>query len=153
MLIFSTESIFDVPAEALVNPVNCVGVSGKGLALSFRKRFPDNYQHYRETCLQNQLKLGEVLVFERTAPPRFIINFPTKYHWRNPSHLSAIEQGLGNLKCAVRQYAIQSIAIPALGCGLGGLEWKNVRPLLEAFAESLPDVEVYLFPPKEGKHE
>jgi O-acetyl-ADP-ribose deacetylase (regulator of RNase III) len=137
------------PAMALVNAVNTVGVMGKGLALQFKNAHPDNFKAYLKACKQDQIRVGQMLIFDRglLAVPRYIINFPTKKHWRHPSKLEYISAGLDDLTFQVRSLGIQSIAIPALGTGLGGLEWAEVRPLiLEAFV-LLPDVQVWLFEP------
>lgn len=136
-------------AEALVNTVNCVGVMGRGVALQFRKAFPENYQAYRAVCDRAELQPGMMLVHDlgRLTNPRYIINFPTKRHWKGKSRLEDIESGLTALVREVRARGITSIAVPPLGCGLGGLRWSDVRPRIErAFAE-LPDVQVQLFEP------
>ena len=137
MLQFLQGDLIGAEAEALVNTVNTVGVMGKGVALQFRKAFPDNYVAYRRACDRGEVRVGTMFVFEREAllPPRFIINFPTKEHWRAKSKLEHIEQGLVDLVAVVKEEGISSIAIPPLGCGNGGLEWQDVRPLIEnAFA-------------------
>lgn len=148
-------NLFDAQTEALVNTVNCVGVMGKGIAFQFDKRFPWNSREYVERCKAGEMKPGRVLVvpspqkdvFEATEP-RFIINFPTKDHWRSPSKLEWIRSGLVNLVEEVRARGIASLAIPPLGCGNGGLKWSEVRPLIEAAFASLPDVRVLLYPPE-----
>lgn len=136
-------------AEALVNTVNCVGVMGKGIALQFKQAFPDNYDFYRDACTKDLVKPGAMLTYETGSMvnPRVIINFPTKRHWKGKSKLEDIEKGLSALKSEVRRLGIKSIAIPPLGCGNGGLEWEQVRPLIvETFME-LPDVRVLLYAP------
>lgn len=118
-------------AEAIINPVNCVGVSGKGLALQFKESYPLNYRHYREACESGKLKIGRVHVFSTGMEnPKYIINFPTKNHWREKSKLEYIELGLEDLKKQILNRKIKSIALPKLGCGLGGLSWKDVKPLI-----------------------
>jgi len=144
--------LFASGAEAFVNPVNCVGVAGKGLALEFKRRFPDNYAAYRLACEEAALRVGRPVVFELPVMrprrrPWFIINFPTKDHWRRPSRLEWIESGLEFLLADVRQLSILSIAMPALGCGLGGLPWSEVRPLIEHFALSTR-AQVMVFAPR-----
>ena len=136
-------------ADALVNTVNCVGVMGRGIALQFRRAFEDNYEAYRKACLAGEVRPGRMFVFERTGlePPRWIINFPTKRHWRGKSRLDDIRAGLVDLVQVVREKGVRSIAIPPLGCGLGGLEWSVVRPSIEEALLSVPEVEVYLFEP------
>ncbi len=130
-------------AEALVNTVNCVGVMGKGVALAFRKAFPDNYRTYARACARREIQPGKMLVWERPSQPdiwdapssssfpRYIINFPTKTHWRSKSRLEIIDAGLAALVEEIRSRGIRSIALPALGCGNGGLNWNDVRPRIE----------------------
>src|SRR5665213_1177928 len=127
-------------AEALVNTVNTVGVMGKGVALQFKQAFPDNYRAYKAACGRNELQLGKMFVFQRGTiePPRFIINFPTKKHWRAKSRIGDIEQGLVDLRRVLLQLQIESVALPALGCGNGGLRWADVRPLIEKHLADLP---------------
>lgn len=135
--------------EALVNTVNCVGVMGRGVALQFKKAYPANFAVYEKACERGDMKPGRVLVFEtgQLTNPKYIINFPTKRHWRGDSRLDDVEAGLADLVAQVRARGIRSIAIPPLGCGLGGLDWSEVRPrIINAFAE-LPEVQVVLFAP------
>jgi O-acetyl-ADP-ribose deacetylase (regulator of RNase III) len=136
-------------AEALVNTVNCVGVMGRGIALQFRRAFPDNYQAYRKACDRGEVRIGRMFVFEQPSLslPRWIINFPTKLHWKGRSHLKDIRSGLLDLVRVIRMKGIRSVAIPPLGCGLGGLDWRVVRPLIEEALSALPDVEFFLFEP------
>ena len=135
--------------DAIVNTVNCVGVMGKGIALQFRNKWPANNQAYELACKAGQLKLGQMFVFDSGGlmKPNFIINFPTKGHWRAKSELKSIRDGLKDLVAQVRHLKIKSIAIPPLGCGNGGLEWSDVRPLIVDAFEQLRDVEVRLFDP------
>lgn len=136
--------------EALVNTVNTVGVMGKGIALQFKRTFPDMYKSYRAAAKRGDVQLGRVHVWETglLANPRFIINFPTKGHWRQNSVLADVEEGLADLARVVEELGIRSIAIPPLGCGNGGLEWCAVEPLIrDAFAE-LPDVTVHIYAPQ-----
>ncbi len=134
-------------AEALVNAVNCVGVMGKGIALQFKLAFPENFRRYEQACRAGDVQPGRMLVVETgsAANPKYIMNFPTKRHWRDRSRLEDIEAGLHVLIEAVRQRAIHSIAIPALGCGNGGLQWSVVRPRVEMAFARLPDTRVVLF--------
>jgi O-acetyl-ADP-ribose deacetylase (regulator of RNase III) len=126
-------SIFESPAEALVNPVNCKGVSGAGLAKEFKERFPKNYHSYRKFCLENQLYMGVVHSF---FDSKLIFNFPTKNHWESSSSIIWIKKGLVSLRDKVEFMGIQSIAIPALGCGLGKLRYHEVRKeILKAFSK------------------
>ena len=137
-------------AEALVNTVNCVGVMGRGIALQFRKAFPENFRVYESACAKGDVKPGSMLVYETgmLTGPRLIINFPTKRHWKGKSRMADIDSGLKALIAEVSSRSIRSVAIPPLGCGLGGLNWGEVRPrIVQAFA-SLPDVQVILFEPE-----
>jgi O-acetyl-ADP-ribose deacetylase (regulator of RNase III) len=140
-------------AEALVNAVNCVGVMGRGIALQFRKAFPENFKIYEAACKRGEVKPGEMLVFDthQVTNPRYIINFPTKRHWRDQSRITDIESGLEALVEEVHDRGISSIAVPALGCGLGGLKWSEVRPRIEKAFAKVPDVQVCLFEPEEMK--
>lgn len=136
-------------AEALVNPVNCVGVMGKGLALQFRFTFPANYRAYHDACQHKQVILGHMFVFKTqyVINPKFIINFPTKDHWIHESRIEYIHTGLIDLCKIITQFNIQSIAVPRLGCGLGGLQWSAVKPLILDILGNLSKVTIYLFEP------
>jgi O-acetyl-ADP-ribose deacetylase (regulator of RNase III) len=140
-------------AEALVNAVNCVGIMGRGIAFQFRKAFPENFKIYEAACKRGEVKPGEMLVFDthQVTNPRYIINFPTKRHWRDQSRITAIESGLEALVKEVHDRGISSMAVPALGCGLGGLKWSEVRPRIEKAFAKVPDVQVWLFEPEEMK--
>lgn len=135
--------------DAIVNTVNCVGVMGKGIALQFRNKWPENFRAYEAFCKAKKLRPGHMFVFDSGAlvKPNFIVNFPTKDHWRGKSHIEYISDGLVDLVAQVRRLGIRSIAIPPLGCGNGGLDWADVKPLIESAFAALPDVEVRLFPP------
>ncbi len=141
--------IVQADAEALVNTVNCVGIMGRGIALQFRKAFPENYKVYRAVCDRKQLQPGMMLVHDlgRLTNPRYIINFPTKRHWKGRSRMEDIEAGLVALVEEVRARRIRSIAVPPLGSGLGGLQWADVRPRIERALRDLPDVRVLLYEP------
>ncbi|MFI1192349.1 macro domain-containing protein [Micromonospora sp. NPDC020750] len=150
MIIVSHGNLLTADAEALVNTVNTVGVMGKGIALQFKRAYPANYAAYRAACAAKKVQLGEMFLFDSTrlGPRRYVINFPTKGHWRATSKLEDIEVGLTDLVRVMRERQISSVAVPALGCGNGGLNWEQIRPLIEqAFAE-LPNVRVLLFPPE-----
>jgi O-acetyl-ADP-ribose deacetylase (regulator of RNase III) len=123
MITIQNIDIFQTNTEALVNPVNCVGVMGKGLALQFKSLYPDNYYHYYHYCMSNSLQPGTLFTYNlnRVFNPHYIINFPTKLHWKSPSLMEYIDNGLVALHTEIQQLKIQSIAIPPLGCGLGGL--------------------------------
>ena len=145
-IVYVAGDIFNVAATALINPVNCVGVMGKGLALAFKQRFPRNYIEYVTACHDGLVRPGRPYVYE-TPDRRVIINFPTKRHWRDPSRLADIVLGLTQLPDIIREFAIISVAMPRLGCGLGGLSWQDVKPLVEAFADVVPGVRVVLVTP------
>ncbi len=135
--------------EALVNTVNLQGVMGKGIALQFKKAFPENYKVYRKACKDGELQLGRMFIHQLgMLSPKFIINFPTKDHWKSKSRLSDIDAGLQDLALQVKRFKIRSVAVPPLGCGLGGLDWAEVKPLIEQHLDSLDDVRVVLFEPK-----
>ena len=140
------QDIFESQAEALVNPVNCVGVMGAGLAEEFKQRFPEMYRYYKTECFNRRLGPGKCQPCSLPAETghRFAINFPTKYHWREDSELWMIEDGLRHLRDIVQTRAIKSIAIPMLGCGFGGLKWDIVRPYItEALKDLDCTVEIY----------
>jgi len=138
--------------DAIVNTVNCVGVMGKGIALQFKNKWPENFARYHAACKAGEVRPGRMMVFDAGAyaQPHFIINFPTKDHWRGGSKLSFIQDGLKDLVAKVQALGIRSIAVPPLGCGNGGLDWLDVKPLIEAAFAALPDVEVRLFEPGEA---
>ncbi len=142
--------LFEACVEALVNPVNCVGTLGKGLALAFKQRFPAIEAPYKAACRQGNVAPGRVQVLDVTpagdSPVRYVVNFPTKRHWRDRSRLDDIEAGLDSLEAAVNAIGIASIAIPALGCGLGGLAWRDVEPLLLHAADRM-NPRVIIFAP------
>ncbi len=148
-------SLFDTSAEAWVNTVNTVGVMGKGIALQFKDRFPKNFELYAAACKRGELRPGKMLMTETglLTSPRFIINFPTKEHWREKSKLSYIEEGLSALVLLLQQHHIQSVALPPLGCGNGGLDWEVVRPIIEAHLAPLEQLTVYLFGPSDQAYE
>ena len=142
-------NILKADAEALVNTVNCVGHMGKGIALQFKKAFPDNYVYYKKACDLKKVRIGKILVYETGTfvNPRYIINFPTKNHWRGKSKYEYIESGLVALLREVEHLNIKSIAIPPLGTGLGGLEWKRVRFMIKEAFSNLSDVDTILYEP------
>ncbi len=148
MIEHSTGNILESNADALVNPVNCVGIMGAGLALKFRETFRQNYYEYQYACNRDLVKIGRVFVTKHEPHP-WIINFPTKVRPRDKSRIEWIESGLLSLVAEVKTRDIQSIAIPALGCGLGGLSWSDVLPLIERAACAIPDVRVIFYAPKE----
>ena len=150
MIEYKQGDILRNEAEALVNTVNCVGVMGRGIALQFKNAFPDNFKAYATACKKEEIQPGRMFVFEtgKLTNPRYIINFPTKRHWRGQSRMVDIEAGLVALIETIRQYNIHSIAIPPLGSGLGGLDWSEIRPRIEAALRPLTDVHVSLYTPQ-----
>ena len=142
MIEWKEGSLFESKAEALVNPVNCQGVSGKGLALQFKRRFPEKFVWYRHYCEVGHLRPGEL--FFQTGDPQDIYYLATKDKWKDPSRLEWISKGIKNLRRSCEGLMLESVAIPAIGCGLGGLQWSDVRPLIEAeFGNAKMRVEVY----------
>jgi O-acetyl-ADP-ribose deacetylase (regulator of RNase III) len=139
--------LLDATVDALVNTV---GVMGKGIALQFKQAYPGNFRAYEAACQCGEVQLGRMLVAGTGLPvrPRLIINFPTKKHWRGRPELSDIRAGLADLRQVISDYEITSIAVPALGCGNGGLGWRDVRPLIAGALGSLPGVEVVIYPPE-----
>jgi O-acetyl-ADP-ribose deacetylase (regulator of RNase III) len=149
MLKFLQGNLFDAPAEALVNTVNTVGVMGKGIALMFKEAFPENFRAYGEAVKRHEVQVGRMFVTENRVldGPKWLINFPTKKHWRQPSRLVWIIEGLQDLSRVVEEKQIRSIALPPLGCGNGGLDWDDVRPEIERALGHLHGVEVSIFEP------
>lgn len=149
MIRYVRGNILEAPTEALVNTVNCVGVMGRGIALQFRNAFPENYKAYVAACAREEVQPGRMFVHETggLTYPRYVINFPTKRHWRGKSRLEDIQAGLDALVTEIQERQIRSIAVPALGSGLGGLAWGQVRPLIENAMASLPGVEVHVYEP------
>ena len=146
MIRYITGNLLEAHAEALVNTVNTVGVMGKGIALQFRETFPDNYKAYLDAIKRGEVKIGSMLVTKtgNLNGLRYIVNFPTKEHWRNPSRIEYVEKGLISLRKTIQELSIQSIAVPPLGCGNGQLNWEDVQPLIEQYLGDLPaDVMVY----------
>ncbi|MCC6643083.1 MAG: macro domain-containing protein [Deltaproteobacteria bacterium] len=152
MIEYKTGDILAEDVEALVNTVNCVGIMGRGVALQFKKSFPANFEAYKAACDRDHVQPGRMFVFEtgRLTNPRFIINFPTKRHWRGKSRIGDIDSGLDALVSEIETKGIRSVAIPPLGSGLGGLDWAVVRPRIEAALNRLRDVRVVVFEPSGG---
>jgi O-acetyl-ADP-ribose deacetylase (regulator of RNase III) len=149
MIEFKQGNLLQENAEAIVNTVNCVGVMGKGIALQFKQTFPENFKAYKKACDAQQIQTGEMFTFAtgNIFNPRYIINFPTKNHWREKSKIEYIKTGVKALIQEIKHLQIQSIAIPPLGCGNGGLDWIVVKPIIfEALAEIL-EVKVVIFEP------
>jgi O-acetyl-ADP-ribose deacetylase (regulator of RNase III) len=151
MIQITQGNLLKAPADALVNTVNTQGIMGKGIALQFKQAFPAMFREYEKACKAGKVQLGKMHVYGlggSKGHPRWIVSFPTKGHWRERSRLSDIETGLEDLVTTVRRLGIGSIAIPALGCGNGGLNWADVRPRIEAAFNDLPEVDVLLFAPE-----
>ncbi len=149
MIEFTKGNLLEARAQALVNTVNTVGVMGKGIALMFKERFDDNYRQYAAACKAGQLQTGKMFVTEPTEldGPRWIVNFPTKQHWRSPSQLEWVTEGLQDLRQFLIEKQVKSIAIPPLGAGNGGLDWSVVKPEIEQTLGDLPDIEITVFEP------
>ncbi len=141
-------NLLDADVDALVNTVNTVGVMGKGIALQFKKAFPANFKAYEQACKRKEVVLGKMFVFDngQLARPCWIVNFPTKGHWRSRSRISDLEAGLDDLRAVIAELKITSIALPPLGCGNGGLNWADVRPLIEDKLQGL-GTEVHIYAP------
>ena len=151
MIRYTTGNLLDAPVEALVNTVNTVGVMGKGIALMFKERFPDNMAAYRQACKEGRVQTGKMFVTETNEflAPRWIVNFPTKQHWKAKSQIEWVEDGLKDLKQFIIEKNVSSIAIPPLGAGNGGLDWQDVKPKIESALSDLQDVDVLIFEPTE----
>ncbi|HXP87052.1 MAG TPA: macro domain-containing protein [Bryobacteraceae bacterium] len=152
MIEYKTGDILTEDVEALVNTVNCVGIMGRGVALQFKNAFPANFHAYEAACERHEVQPGRMFVFENhtLTNPRFIINFPTKRHWKGKSRMEDIEAGLAALADEIRDRNIRSIAIPPLGSGLGGLNWSDVRSRIERALQSFKGVRIIVFEPKGG---
>src|SRR5687768_17378684 len=140
-------NLLEADAEALVNTVNTVGHMGKGIALQFKQAFPENFSVYGKAVRRGEVQPGRMLVVPTgfVTNPRYIINFPTKRHWRGRSRMEDIESGLDALVVEIKRLGLRSIAIPPLGCGNGGLDWADVEPRIVRALEKVPDVRVLLF--------
>jgi O-acetyl-ADP-ribose deacetylase (regulator of RNase III) len=135
-------TVFDPPVQTIVNPVNCDGVMGRGLALEIKTRFPEVFAKYEAECKRGRMKIGKLQLVK--TDPRWVLNFPTKDHWRGKSKLTYIEQGLRKFKATYVRLGITSAAFPALGCGNGGLDWEIVSPLMHSYLENLKHVEIFI---------
>lgn len=155
MIEYRKDNILLAETEALVNTVNCVGVMGRGIALQFKNAFPDNFKAYERACKTGDVRPGRMLVHELRGltNPKYVINFPTKRHWKGNSRMEDIDSGLLALEETINRLGIKSIAIPPLGSGLGGLNWLDVRPRIEAMAAKLKDVTVLIYEPLTNRRE
>jgi O-acetyl-ADP-ribose deacetylase (regulator of RNase III) len=149
MIHYTTGDLLQDSAEAIVNTVNCVGVMGRGIALQFKKKFPENFKAYEQACKQGAVMPGRMFVYKSTDlfGPKFIINFPTKRHWKGKSRMEDIEAGLNDLVRVLQQNHIQSIAIPPLGSGLGGLDWQAVKESINNKLANLEGIEIKIYEP------
>lgn len=142
MLTYIKGDLFSSPAQVLVNTVNTVGVMGKGIALEFKNRYPEMFNIYQKMCDEKSLDIGKLMLWKREE--KWILLFPTKKHWRSPSKLAYIEKGLEKFVQSYEKLGIESIAFPKLGCGNGGLNWKDVKPIMEKHLKNLP-IQVYIY--------
>jgi len=142
MIRFVRGNLFDSKVQTLVNAVNCVGVMGKGIAKEFRERWPHMFKAYQAACRSGDVRIGRPFLWREGSRP--ILNVPTKEHWREPSRYEFVEAGLKAIRDNAREWGLTSMALPALGCGLGGLEWEKVRLLIVEYLGDLPiDIEVF----------
>lgn len=146
---FTTGNVLSADVEAIVNTVNCVGFMGRGIAAQFKRSHPENFRAYEAACKRGEVVPGRMFIFAtgRLTNPRWIVNFPTKRHWRGKSRMEDIESGLTDLVAEVLSRKITSIAIPPLGCGLGGLSWDEVRPRIERAFAGIDGVQVTIYEP------
>ncbi len=149
MISYTKGNLLDAEVEAVVNTVNTVGVMGKGIALLFKEAFPDNFKKYKSACNDGEVQIGRMFVTQRQElmGPKWIINFPTKKHWRDRTKIEWVIEGLHDLKSIILNHSIRSIAIPPLGCGNGKLEWRNVKPEIEAVLGELKNVDIHVYEP------
>lgn len=149
MIHYLQGNLLEADVEALVNTVNTVGVMGKGIALMFKDRFPNNMQEYAKACKAGEVVTGKMFVTQtgELMGPQWIVNFPTKQHWRAKSKMEWVEDGLSDLRRFISENQIKSIAIPPLGAGNGGLDWEDVKPKVEQALADLTDVEILVFEP------
>jgi len=146
LVTYVSGDIFKSPAQVLTNAVNCVGVMGKGIALEFKNRYPSLFHDYKKRCDNREVLPGQPYLWENEDVQ--ILNFPTKRHWRDHSLLQDIEEGLAYLAANYEKMGIQSLAMPALGCGNGGLRWDEVQPLIDKYLGAIPDLDVYVYQPQ-----
>jgi len=149
MITFTQGNLLEADVEAVVNTVNTVGIMGKGIALMFKEHFPRNFEAYARACDAGEVRIGKMFVTESKElfGPRWIINFPTKTHWRVRTKIEWVEEGLEDLVHVIRDKGIRSVAIPPLGCGNGGLDWDDVRPLIVSEFEKLDGVDAIIYEP------
>ncbi|WP_300730445.1 macro domain-containing protein [uncultured Rikenella sp.] len=149
MISYTKGNMLESPTQALVNTVNTVGIMGKGIALQFKMMFPNNFRAYQQACKEGRVRVGHMFVtHERmlSGEEKIIINFPTKEHWRSPSQYSFVTEGLDDLRRVIQDENIQSITLPPLGCGNGGLKWDTVRQMIEDKLSDL-DCDIHIYTP------
>ena len=153
MIEYKKADLLQEDADAIVNTVNCVGVMGRGIALQFKNKFPENFKRYALACKKEEVQPGKMFVHQtgQLTNPKYIINFPTKRHWKGKSKIEDIDSGLEDLIHVIKKYHIKSIAIPPLGSGLGGLDWEIVKQKIESSLKSLDDTKIIIFEPNELK--
>lgn len=149
MFEYKKGNILQEQTDAIINTVNCVGIMGRGIALQFKQAYPDNFKAYKQACDKGEVQPGKMFVYSSGSlfNPKYIINFPTKRHWKGKSNIQDIKSGLIALKKDIQKYEISSIAIPPLGCGLGGLNWNEIKPLIEQTFSDMPDVKFVIYEP------
>lgn len=149
MISFVRGNLFQADVEALINTVNTVGVMGKGIALQFSRSYPEIVKPYELACKSGELTIGQVQTIPLSVfnGPKYIINFPTKKHWKDVSKLEYVDQGLASLVAEIQRLNIKSVAVPPLGCGLGGLRWADVKSRIESVLGTLNDVRVLVYEP------
>jgi O-acetyl-ADP-ribose deacetylase (regulator of RNase III) len=147
LITFIQGNLFETNAQVITNAINCVGVMGKGVALEFKRRYPELFTDYKRRCADRSVRVGELYLWEDESVQ--ILNFPTKKHWKDPSRLEYIETGLRYLVANYAELGIHSIAMPQLGCGNGGLDWKIVMQMMKDHLGLIPDLEVYVYVPED----
>ena len=149
MITFTQGNLLEADVEALVNTVNTVGIMGRGIALMFKERFPENFKAYEKACKDQEIRIGKMFVTENREfwGPKWVVNFPTKTHWRVKTRLEWIEEGLEDLIRVIREKNINSIAVPPLGCGNGGLDWSDVRPIVVAALDNVEGLNAVVYEP------
>ena len=158
MITFVNGNIFESSCQALVNPVNCVGVMGAGLAKQFKERYSGYYMYYRDQCHKGNIRVGEVDIYGPVASriglhDQYLISFPAKDHYKDPSELPWISRGLASLMVKCHGKGIKSVAIPPLGCGLGGLNWADVRELIAGASMTYPSIDIEVYVPQEKRNQ
>ena len=151
MIYFKDGDIFKDTSKAIVNAVNCIGAMGKGIALKFKEKYPNNYIAYKTACDNKEVKIGKMFIYKENN--KIIINFPTKQHWYNDSRIEYIEEGLKDLVKVLYSLNIESIVMPAIGCGNGGLSWELVKKTIKEYLLDV-DMNIIVYNPidiKENK--